>query len=126
MRPRSLPYPRDLLAHILAEIAYLRSACAKLDFDRFSRDETLKRAVVRSLEIIGEAVKNLPNEVRAEYPDVEWRSLAGMRDKLIHGYFGVDYEIVWDVVTGKLPALNARLDTILRDLSSEATTSGDP
>ena len=71
-------------------------------------------------------MKNLPNEVRAEYPDVEWRSLAGMRDKLIHGYFGVDYEIVWDVVTGKLPALNARLDTILQDLSSEATTSGDP
>ena len=61
----------------------------------------MRRAFVRSLEIIGEAVKNLPEEFRASHPEVEWRPIAQMRDRLIHGYYGVDYQLVWDVVRGE-------------------------
>ena len=67
----------------------------------FLRDETLKRAFVRSLEIIGEAVKQVPEVFRAKYPQVEWRKMAGTRDRLIHDYLGVDYELVWDIVENR-------------------------
>jgi uncharacterized protein with HEPN domain len=73
----------------------------------------LKRAFVRSIEGVGEATKNLSVEIRDRYPEVQWRAMAGMRDRLIHGYFGVDYEIVWEVATEKAPALNDAISTIL-------------
>ncbi len=79
-----------------------------------SEDETLKRAFVRSIEVIGEATKNLSVDLRNRYPDVEWRAMAGMRDQLIHGYFGVDYEIVWDVATQKAPVLIDQIEEILQ------------
>jgi uncharacterized protein with HEPN domain len=75
----------------------------------FLGDETLKRAFVRSLEIIGEATKQIPDDFRAKYRHVEWRAIAGMRDRLIHDYLGVDYDIVWDVVTTKVPVLQPEI-----------------
>jgi len=90
--------PRDYLRHILVEVEYLLDQSQGLSFERFAADETLRRAFVRSLEVIGEAVKNLPEEFRAAHSEVEWRPIARMRDRLIHGYFGVDYQLVWDVV----------------------------
>jgi uncharacterized protein with HEPN domain len=108
--------PRDYLRHILVEVEYLLDQSQGLSFDRFAADETLRRAFVRSLEVIGEAVKNLPEEFRASHSEVEWRSIARMRDRLIHGYFGVDYQLVWDVVQEKLPELKRNIQRIIDKL----------
>ena len=83
--------PRDYLQHILVEVEYFLDQSQRVTYERFAADETLRRAFVRSLEIIGEAVKNLPDEFRASHPEIDWRPIAQMRDRLIHGYFGVDY-----------------------------------
>ena len=105
--------PRDFLRHILVEVDYLLATRSDLTFEAFSSDETLQRAFVRSLEIIGEAAKKVPVDFRTEHPDVEWRAMAGMRDRLIHDYFGVDYEIVWDVVQNRIPELRRQISSIL-------------
>lgn len=105
--------PRDYLRHILVETEYLLDQSQTLTYERFAADETLRRAFVRSLEIIGEAVKNLPEGFRAAHPEVEWRPIAQMRDRLIHGYFGVDYQLVWDVVCEKIPGLKRSIQRII-------------
>jgi len=105
--------PREYLRHILAEADYLIRETAGMSAERFMGDETLQRAFVRSLEIIGEATKKVPDEFRARYPIVEWRAMAGMRDRLIHNYFGVDYELVWDVVQNRIPALRVQIALII-------------
>ncbi|HAX76182.1 MAG TPA: hypothetical protein DCY88_10180 [Cyanobacteria bacterium UBA11372] len=107
------PSARDYLQHILDETTYILTSSKGVDKATFLQDETLKRAYVRSLEIIGEAVKQLPDTIRQKYTSVEWRAMAGMRDRLIHKYFGVDYDIVWDVIVNKIPVLDAEIKQIL-------------
>lgn len=85
---------------------------AGLDRSAFEADEKTRDAVLRNLEIIGEAVKNLPDEARSLAQDVEWRQIAGLRDVLAHGYFGIDDDILWDVVSSKVPDLRARLEDV--------------
>ena len=106
--------PRDYLRHIRVEVEYLQGSCAGLSLEEFLADETLRRAVVRSLEIIGEAAKKVPEEFRTSYPAIEWRAMSGMRDRLIHDYFGVDYELVWDVVQNRIPILQHQISSILK------------
>ena len=82
-------------------------------FDDFIKDETLKRAVVRSLEIIGEATKKIPADIKVKWNSIQWKTIAGMRDRLIHDYIGVNYKIVWDVMKNKIPDMNQQISSFL-------------
>jgi uncharacterized protein with HEPN domain len=111
--------PIEYLQHMLVEAEYVETQAACVERDEFLVDETLKRAFVRSIEIIGEAAKHVPQDFRQQHSQFEWRAMAGMRDRLIHGYFGVDYDLVWDVATNKIPHLRDQLERLLRDLSAK-------
>ena len=90
--------PIGFLKHISDECAYLISVNKVLSKNDFLDDETLKRAVVRSLEIIGEATKKIPADFKVKWSSIQWKNMAGLRDRLIHDYMGVNYSIVWDVL----------------------------
>lgn len=105
--------PEEYLKHILKEILYLLASSKDTNEDKFMYDETLQRAYSRSLEIIGEATKKLPKEFTEKYPQIDWSLMAGMRDKLIHHYFGVDYAIVWDVVNNEIPKLKPQIQELI-------------
>ena len=102
----------------------IRESCEKvlryvhgLTFSQFVHDEKTFDAVVRNLEIIGEAAKHIPPDIRSRYPEVEWPKIAGLRDVVVHEYFGLDGDILWDIVQNHVPAL---LDHVLRILAQES------
>jgi len=103
----------DFLRHIAHECDYLMNLRNGRDRAALLDDPTNSRAIVRSLEVIGEAVKKLPMELRHKYPHVEWADIAGMRDVLIHHYFGIDYDIVWGVLQKEIPDLHHELQRII-------------
>ncbi|WP_294823448.1 DUF86 domain-containing protein [uncultured Flavobacterium sp.] len=107
--------PLEYIRHIYDECGYILSVSA-ISYYEFLDDETLKRAAVRSLEIIGEATKKLPDDFRQQYDNINWKNMAGMRDKLIHDYIGIDYTIVWDVIKNKIPELHQQVTEILKPL----------
>jgi len=102
------------LKDILQAIERIEKYAGALSFEGFCENQLVQDGVVRNLEIIGEAVKHLPKDVQKKYPTVEWKKIAGLRDILIHAYFGVDRDIVWDVVINKIPELKGQISLILK------------
>ena len=90
--------------------------CKDLTYGQFQRNELVLDAVIRNLEIIGEASKNVPHAVKKQFSDIEWKKLSGLRNIRIHEYFGVDVEILWDIVTNKIPKLKKEIFGILKKM----------
>lgn len=112
--------PIEFLKHIADECEQLLSVNKELSKDDFLNDETLKRAVVRSLEIIGEATKKIPADFKVKWNSIQWKNMAGMRDRLIHDYIGVNYSIVWDVFKNKIPELYGQIQSVLKEHQTTA------
>jgi uncharacterized protein with HEPN domain len=85
-----------------------------MEYEDFIRDDKTIFAVIRVIEVIGEAVKKIPEDVKKEYPEIPWREMAGMRDKLIHGYFGVNLKRIWKTVNEEIPPLKPLFGNLLR------------
>lgn len=109
----------DYLNDILDAIDETAEFTEGMSFEAFARDRKTINAVVRSLEVLGEAAKRIPDDLRAQWPDVPWKRMAGMRDKLIHEYFGVDLSIVWTVIKDELPPIRPEIERLLRRLKKE-------
>ena len=108
--------PAEYLKHIQDEISFILSATEKVSGkEDFINNEILKRAIVRNLEIIGEATKKVPADFKLKWDKVKWKEMAGMRDRLIHDYMGVNYSIVWDVIRNKIPDLHEQKTKVLED-----------
>lgn len=108
--------PLEYLKHIRDECFYIISVIQNdLTKDDFLHDETLKRAVVRSLEIIGEATKKISTDFKIKCNSIKWKDMAGMRDRLIHDYMGVNYNIVWDVIKNKIPELYDQIQNVIEN-----------
>lgn len=108
--------PRSQLLYLndISEAAdNIRSYVGDLTFDEFKNDRMRVDAVVRNFEIIGEAAKNLDPDLKKKFPGTDWKSVAGFRDTLIHGYFGVDLDILWDIIVHKVPALQTEIPKII-------------
>ena len=112
MRERSYwDYVMDIAESIEDAQGFVRG----YGFEDFKTDKKTVYAVVRAIEVIGEAAKNIPDSIRSKYPDIPWKDMAGMRDKLIHAYFGVDLEVLWKTVQQDLPSLKTMISQMLTD-----------
>ena len=102
------------LEHIIENILDIEEFSTGLTKEELKNDKLKQNAIVRSLEIIGEAVKNVPNTFRNKHSQIEWSKISGLRDKLIHHYFGVDFNTIWDVIKVDLPELKKKVKLILK------------
>ncbi|MFN3740862.1 MAG: DUF86 domain-containing protein [Thermodesulfovibrionales bacterium] len=107
------------LKDILESINKIEIFVGTMSFDEFMKDEKTKSAVIREIEVIGEASKNIPESIRSKSPNLPWKDLARMRDKIIHSYFGVYYEIIWKVITDRLPEIKQLIADLLKKLEED-------
>lgn len=113
-----------LVEHILSAIVKIKKYCHLTNRNEFLKNEMLKDAVVRNIEIIGEAAKRLSEGFRKRYMDIPWKDISGMRDKIVHDYMGIDYRVVWDVIETDLASLERNLKKISKASKQAMTSSG--
>lgn len=106
---------KDFLNDIQEAARRVATYTAGMTYEAFLTDTRTQDAVVRNLEIIGEATRNLSGELRAQHPDMPWKGMLGVRDRLIHHYFGVNLDVVWHIVTTELPDVASRIDEMIRN-----------
>ncbi|UCH82108.1 MAG: DUF86 domain-containing protein [Nitrospiraceae bacterium] len=104
------------LKDILAHSKKIRAYTVDLSMQEFFKDDKTYDAVMRNIQIIGEAIKHLPADVRKKYKNVDWKKAAGLRDIVVHEYFGINKDIIWDVITNKIPKLEAEVKKILKEV----------
>ena len=108
------------LRHILDEIVFLRKISKDRSLDDLIHDNYFAHAVRSAIEVIGEAAKNVPDKIKSEYPEIPWRDMAGLRDRIIHGYFRIDYSIVWNVIVQDLPDIEPKISALLKRLDGRS------
>jgi uncharacterized protein with HEPN domain len=107
------------LKDIAESCRFIQAFVNGIDFEQFLNDEKTLSAVIRKLEVIGEAAKNIPDSLKKKYPHIQWKKMTGMRDRLIHGYFGISMKLVWGTVRTDIPQLIKEISQILDDKSAE-------
>ena len=105
---------RLYLEDIQSSVQKIEKFTKGLTLQEFQEDALVTDAVIRNLEVIGEASKNIPDKIKKKYPDIEWEKIIALRNILVHEYFGVDHEILWDIVANKLPELKKRVNAALK------------
>ncbi len=111
--------PNLYLSDILEAIAAIERFVEGLEFEDFKKNDEKSSAVIRKFEIIGEAAKNLPDNIKQIYPDIPWKEIAGFRDKLIHFYFGIKYDLVWHTIKNRIPQIKPLISKILERLAGK-------
>lgn len=113
------------LDDIFSAITNIEDDTIDISFEEFNADRRRKDAVIRNFEIIGEATKKRSEDTKTRYPSVEWRRIAGLRDVLAHGYFRVDYDLIWDIIINTVPKFKGSISTIIRDNEQRRTPLND-
>lgn len=116
---------RLFLQDILDAMDAITEFTQGMTFEAFLADRRTRNAVERNLEIIGEATRHVPETIRAQFPEIEWRKSAGMRDRIIHGYFGIDYWLVWETIQTHIPATRPQIEMVLRTVESQSDTDSE-
>jgi uncharacterized protein with HEPN domain len=107
------------LQDILDSINKIETYSQEMTFDEFAANSLVFDAVVRNLEIIGEAARNIPEEVRAEYSSIEWKRMIGLRNIMIHEYFGIDINIVWEIINKNIPSTKPKLEAMMKNVDKK-------
>lgn len=118
--------PLEFLSDIIEAMRRINTYIAEMNYSEFLMDLKTRDAVIRNLEVIGEAAKSIKDDFRQRFPDVPWREMSGVRDKLIHHYFGVNFEIVWKIVRDELPGEAIKIHSILNEISPEIGDNKTP
>jgi len=111
--------PKIFIEHILESIEEIEKYSLHATQETFSKMTMMQDAIIRRIEIIGEATKKLPKPFKGKYPKMPWKEMAGMRDRLIHFYFGIDYKLVWETIKKKIPEVKPLIEKILKELERE-------